>query len=189
MSMLPSKPDLGLHDIFLMMPDHAEGVIRYYHDLMRGPSELSPGERELIYSYSAALQGCHYPYHSHIVAAIELGIDPEIPNRMFDDFDNAPLTPRLRAILSYARRLAIAPGTLEPRDAEALYASGCSEAVLFDIVRVGALAAWIGRIVTGLGAAGEIGFLQDRGRALAKGGYQGVLAALSARLAALKAKA
>jgi uncharacterized peroxidase-related enzyme len=182
MSMLPSKPALGLHDIFLMMPDHADGVIRYYEDLMRGPSELTPGERELIYSYSAALQGCHYPYHSHIVTAVALGIDPEIPKHILTDFEHAPLTPRLRAILSYARRLAIAPGTLERRDADALYAAGCSEALLFDIVRVGALASWIGRITAGLGVTGETKFLEDRGRALAEGGYQAVLALISARL-------
>ncbi len=62
---------MDLRDIFLLMPDRAEGVVRYYEKVMRGPSDLSAADRELIYAYRSRLDGCHFAYTSHSTCAIE----------------------------------------------------------------------------------------------------------------------
>ena len=77
MSILKSKAGtINLRDIFGLMPDHAEGIVRYYEAVMRGPSPFTPGERELIYSYCSALAGCRYAYTSHRACAIALSRSP-----------------------------------------------------------------------------------------------------------------
>ncbi len=88
---------------------------------MRGPSPLSPGERELIDSDRSALAGCHYVNMSHKACAIALGIDRKIFEVILDDFEAAPVAKRLKPILRFARKLTLAPAVMEPADAAPIY--------------------------------------------------------------------
>lgn len=172
MSVLKSQPGaLGLRAIFGLMPDHAEGVVRYYESVMRGPSPLSAGERELIYSYCSALAGCHYAHTSHKACAIALGIDRRIFETILDDFDAAPVSTRLKPILRFARKLALAPAVMEPTDAAPIYAAGWPEQAVIDTIVVVSLTAWINRILNGFCASAPDAVHVTAGRALAKHGY------------------
>lgn len=189
MSMLKSKPGaLGLREIFGFMPDHAESVVRYYEAVMRGPSPLSPGERELIYSYCSALAGCHYAHTSHKACAIALGIDKRIFATILDDFEAAPVPKRLKPILRFARKLTLAPAVMEPADAVPIYAAGWPEQAVIDTIVVVSLTAWINRVLNGFGASAPDAVHRVAGKRLAKGGYIPVALAVRAQLGAARTK-
>ena len=189
MSALKSKASaLGLREIFGLMPDHAEAVVRYYESVMRGPSPLSPGERELIYSYCSALAGCHYAHTSHKACAIALGIDRRIFDVILDDFDAAPVPKRLKPILRFARKLTLAPAVMEPADAAPIYAAGWPEQAVIDTVVVTSLTAWINRILNGLCASAPDAVHVKAGRALAKRGYIPVALEVRRQLAEARTK-
>ena len=172
MSVLKSKPGaLGLRQIFGLMPNHAEGVVRYYEAVMRGPSPLSPAERELVYSYCSALAGCHYAHTSHKACAIALGINRKIFDVILDDFEAAPVPKRLKPILRFARKLTLAPAVMEPADAAPIYAAGWPEQAVIDTIVVTSLTAWINRILNGFCASAPDAAHRKAGKNLAKRGY------------------
>jgi uncharacterized peroxidase-related enzyme len=178
---------LNLRDIFGFMPHHAEGVVRYYQTVMRAPSPLTPGEREFIYSYCSGLAGCHYAHTSHKTCAIALGIDRRIFDTIFDDFEAAPIRAKLKPILRFARKLALAPAVVEPSDADPIYAAGWSEKAVIDAIAVVSLTAWINRILNGFCAWAPDRHHRAAGRRLARNGYAPVAREVSAQLSAGKA--
>ena len=46
--------------LFAFKPDQTEHLARYTHAVMRGPSPLSPGFRELIAAYTSRLNHCPF---------------------------------------------------------------------------------------------------------------------------------
>lgn len=46
--------------LFAFRPDRTEHLSRYTHGVMRGPSPLSPGFRELIAAYTSKLNHCPF---------------------------------------------------------------------------------------------------------------------------------
>ncbi|MBI3210543.1 MAG: peroxidase [Candidatus Solibacter usitatus] len=50
----------GIWHLFAFRPDMAEHLERMTHALMRGPSPLSPGLREVIAAYTSALNHCPF---------------------------------------------------------------------------------------------------------------------------------
>ena len=46
--------------LFAYKPERTEHLSRFTHDVMRGPSPLSPGLRELIAAYTSKLNHCPF---------------------------------------------------------------------------------------------------------------------------------
>lgn len=172
LSVFPSREDpIDLRDIFLLIPDQAEGIVRFYEGVMRGDSELNPAEREFIYAYCSALNGCHFARTSHRACAIALGVAPEAFDGAVDDLETAPVDDRLRAMLRYARKLTLTPAAIVPADAAPLYDAGWSEQAVVDMVVVVALVGFINRVLDGLSAWSPDEKHEENGRSLAAGGY------------------
>ncbi|HZQ74842.1 MAG TPA: carboxymuconolactone decarboxylase family protein [Burkholderiales bacterium] len=170
MSILKSKPGpINLRDIFGLMPKHAERIVRYYEDVLRGPSPLTPAERELIYTYCAALNRCHYAYTSHKACAIALGISP----RVFTSrgIDRAAIPAKLQTILAFAHKLTISPGRMRAADSKAIYRAGWGEQAIIDTIVVASLANWISRVLNGFSASAPDEHHRQAGERLAAGGY------------------
>lgn len=49
-----------ISDLFAFRPDMTEHLARFTQTVMRGPSELSPGQRELIAAFTSARNGCPF---------------------------------------------------------------------------------------------------------------------------------
>jgi len=189
MSILRShKGPISLRDIFKLMPEHAEAVVRYYESVMRGPSPLSAGEREFIYSYCSALNLCHFAHTSHKAAAVALGIDAKAFDHLSGDLADAPIPKKLKPIVKFARKLTLAPGLIEPSDADAIYAAGWAEKAIADTILVVSLTAWINRILNGFCAWSPDDQHLTNGERLAKQGYLPVAREVAASLEAGKAR-
>src|SRR5215472_17642509 len=102
MALLRSLPENAtLADLRRTYADLLEKLRPYGQRLMRGPSPLTPGERELIAAYVSGVNRCRYCYGAHSVIARGLGIDKSVFETLIDDIDLAPLDPRLKPILRY----------------------------------------------------------------------------------------
>ena len=160
-------------DIFGWNP-HAGQCIREWHQIvMRGPSPLSAGQRELIAAYTSSLNACELCFGVHRLVASRFGIDADLFDAIGDDIDSAPVDPQLRPLLRFARKLTIDPSKVVQADAQAVLDAGWSEQALHDAINVISMFNFMNRLVLGHGGTeGDIAPHFDAGAAhLANDGY------------------
>ena len=148
---LPEAPVLG--DVFQAFPAHIAPLMHYHDTLLRGPSDLSVGERELIAAYVSGLNACAFCTGAHTAISMAFGIDQRTIEAMVADLDASPADEKLKPVLAYAGKLTLTPARMVQADAQAVYAAGWSEAALFDAVQVCGLFNLMNRIVEGAGIA------------------------------------
>jgi uncharacterized peroxidase-related enzyme len=140
--------------------------------LLRGPSSLTPGERELIASYVSWLNDCHFCHSSHgAAAAAHLGSELSL----LDDIKNEriPATPKLRALLDVAAKVQKGGKSVLPADIAAARAAGATDVEIHDAVLIAAAFCMFNRYVDGLGtwAPVETEAYREVGKQLANQGY------------------
>lgn len=148
---LPENAHLG--DLFAQFPATIAPLLEFHDRLLRGPSDLSRGERELIAAYVSGLNSCAFCLGAHQIYAKAFGIDPALIDALLEDPETAPIEPRLRPLLAYARQLTDEPSRITEGHASAVYDAGWSEGALFDAIQTCALFNFMNRIVEGAGIA------------------------------------
>lgn len=126
----------------------------YAEQLMRGPSELTTAERELIAAFVSGLNSCSYCYGTHARVASEFGLDENVLRALLDDIDSAPIEPRLKPVMHYVTKLTLTPSRLSRADAEAVRSAGFSDEGLMHAVAVCAYFNQMNRLVEGTGIRG-----------------------------------
>ena len=143
--------DSGPGDVFSAYPELYEPWSRMSQALMNGPSDLSPGEREMIAAYVVGVAQCDYAYAAHCAAAYAWGIADGLIDRLLEDLDTAPVEDRFRPLLAYVRKLTSAPSTMTQQDADAVFDAGWDEKALHDAIAVCARMNFMCRLVEGHG--------------------------------------
>ncbi len=175
MPFLPSLPeDANLGRLYAMDPGYYLPLVEFSENVMRGPSPLSPGERELIAAYTSALNACGFCAGAHEGAAMAFGIGANVIRALVDDVDTAPVDERLKPILRYVRKLTESPSRMAQADADAVYEAGWDEQALTHAINVSALFAYFNRVVDGHGLRADPSVDKDRGKMLAEMGYLGM---------------
>jgi uncharacterized peroxidase-related enzyme len=144
---LPTDADLG--HVFRRFPKGIGHLLKYHDAVLRGPSDLSIGERELIAAYVSSLNACAYCTGAHSVIAETFGIDPELLQRITESPD--AIDPKLKPLFNYVKKLTLTPSKILQEDAQAVYAVGFSDEALFDAISICALFNFMNRIVEGAG--------------------------------------
>ena len=115
MSFFPAIPDGGPPDVFTAYPQIYRPWAEMSQALMRGPSPLSPGERELILAFAAGLAGCEFVCVAHSEVAYAWGIEDGLVDRLLEDPDSAPVERPVAALLSFVKGLVLARATSRRR--------------------------------------------------------------------------
>jgi uncharacterized peroxidase-related enzyme len=152
--------------------------VELHTEIMRQPSELSAGEREVIAAYVSGLNACRYCHGVHSVTAENFGIDPALLTRMIDDLERSGLEDKWLPLMAYVRKLTLWPSRLVAADAHAVFAAGWDEQALHDGIAVVCLFNFMNRFADGHGIKGDAAVFAERGRALKEGGYDPLLAIL-----------
>jgi uncharacterized peroxidase-related enzyme len=156
MALLRSLPENAtLADLRRIYPDLLEKLRPYGHRLMRGPSPLTPGERELIASFVSGVNSCRYCHGSHSLVARAFGVDEGILAKSLDNIDSAPVDARLKPILRYVRKLTETPSRMTIADAAAVYDAGWNDEALLHAIAVCAYFNNMNRLVEGAGIIGS----------------------------------
>ncbi len=150
-------------------------LVEYHLAVLRQPSPLSIGERELIAAYVSSLNACQYCAGVHTVTAEAFGLAEGLITDMVDDLEAAEIDEKMRPILRYVRKLTLEPAKMVTADADAVFAAGWDEQALHDAVCVCCLFNFMNRLLEGHGIKGSQEIYQDRGQRLKDGGYAPIL--------------
>ena len=137
--------------VMALRPDHLLGWWAYYDELMRGESELTKEQREMIAVVVSAQNRCHYCVVSHSAALRKLTGDPDLADQLATNYRYAPVTSAERAMLEYAVKLTIESSACTQDDVDALRAEGWTDEDILDIAQVAAMFNFTNRLASGLG--------------------------------------
>jgi uncharacterized peroxidase-related enzyme len=152
MPYLTSLPDdAGPPQIFAQYPEVYGPWSHTSQALMRGPSPLDEGLRELVLAYAAGVAGCDFVAVAHAEVAYAWGIERGLLERLLVDPERAGIDARLAALLAYVRKLAATPNEVGQADVDAVLAAGWDEHALHDAIAITARAAFMQRLVAGFG--------------------------------------
>jgi len=105
-------------------------MLAMFREVMRGPSDWSPGERELLAAFVSRQNACRYCAGIHTGTAT-IGLGSPVTVDMLDRWRNAALEPRIRAafvLLDAARN----PDGPSAADIAAARAAGLSDGAMAD---------------------------------------------------------
>jgi len=129
-------------NVFLKLarrPDEFRAFFAYHDALMLREGALTKGEREMIVVATSGANDCLYCVVAHGAILRIYEKNPLIADQVAVNYRKADISPRKRAILDFAMKVATASGTLQEADFAALHAHGLSDEDAWD---VGAIAAF-----------------------------------------------
>lgn len=141
----------GMGDIMMQRPESMRHFSEMAEVVLRGPSALSEGERELIGAFVSANNQCGYCHGTHAATAANFGIDISVFESLMQDIDSAGVSDKLKPILRYVKKLTETPYKMLQSDADAVYAAGWDEQTLSDAVLICGLFNMANRVVEGHG--------------------------------------
>jgi uncharacterized peroxidase-related enzyme len=143
----------GLPALLQYRPDTA-GPLRALADaLLRGPSPLARGERELIAAYVSTLNECAFCAGSHgASAAVQLPGGDDVVAQVCGNAETAPIDDRLKALLRVAAAVRRDGHEVTSQLVEQARAAGADDVEIHDTVLIAAAFAMYNRYVDGLAA-------------------------------------
>lgn len=143
----------GILGLLEYRPETARPLMELVEVLLRGPSTLSPGERELIAGYVSSLNDCTFCCESHSAfAAEQLPGGRDLVDRVRADPRTAA-TPKLRALLRVAAAVTSSGRDVTADLVNETRAQGATDREIHDTVLIAAAFCMFNRYVDGLGTA------------------------------------
>jgi uncharacterized peroxidase-related enzyme len=141
----------GITSAFAFRPETAKPLRALAEVLLRGPSSLSSGEREMIATFVSTRNGCYFCQTSHRAAAAHhLGGNYELVDAVRADYRNAPVSPKLKALLAIAAKVQQSGKNVTAEDITAAREEGATDLEIHDAVLIAAAFCMYNRYVDGL---------------------------------------
>ncbi len=137
--------------VYTLQPDHMLRWIKLFNAILRGPSDLTPAEREMIGVAVSAENRCLYCLVSHGAELRQLTGDPILADQIAHDYRRAAIDERTRAMLDYAVKLTRTPVECSPTDLETLRRYGFSDQTIFAIAETAAMFNFTNRLASASG--------------------------------------
>ncbi len=164
----------GIAGLLNYRPATAKPLGELAEVLLRGPSTLSSGEREMIASYVSWKNDCHFCHSSHgASAAHHLGANLSLIDDITNDFKQTNVSPKLRTLLDIAAKVQQGGKSVVPEDITKAKRQGATDLEIHDTVLIAAAFCMYNRYVDGLGtwAPKEKEAYDEMGYRLAHEGY------------------
>jgi uncharacterized peroxidase-related enzyme len=143
--------EAGIRSLFSFSPATARPLCELAEVLLRGPSSLTRGERELIAAYVSSLNDCHYCASSHSAfAAAQLPEGMSLVQQVRADLPAAPVPDKVKALLAIAAAVQEGGLKVTPEHVEAAREAGATDAEIHDCVLIAAAFCMYNRYVDGL---------------------------------------
>src|ERR1700680_1057811 len=141
----------GIRGPMLISPETTTPLRELAEVLLRGPNTLTPAEREMIATYVSSENDCYYCQHAHGAAAAEhLGGDYALIDQIKCDFGAAPVSEKLKALLTIAGKVQKGGKQVTTADVECARAQGATDKEIHDTVLISAAFCMYNRYVDGL---------------------------------------
>ena len=129
-------------NVFLALahrPDEFRAFFAYHDALMEKESGLTKAEREMIVVATSGMNHCQYCVVAHGAILRIYAKNPLVADQVAANYRKADITPRQKAMLAFALKVALASSEIVDADYEALREHGFSDEDIWD---VGAIAAF-----------------------------------------------
>ena len=136
-------------NVFLVLarrPDEFRAFFAYHDALMLKDGGLSKGEREMIVVATSAANDCHYCIVAHGALVRVYEKNPLLADQLSSNWRRADVTPRQRAMLEFAVKVAVRSGEIEDADFARLREHGFSDEDAWDIASIAAFFGMSNRI-------------------------------------------
>ncbi len=164
----------GIRSLLAFSPATAEAMGALTNLLLRGNDGLSMAERELIATHVSYLNDCFYCHQSHgEIAVCYLNGDRQLVNQVKADYPNAPVSDKLKSLLSIAASVQQGGKHVSPHQIEMAKALGATDKDIHDTVLIAAAFCMFNRYVDGLAAntPTDLSTYPPRAKQVAEHGY------------------
>jgi uncharacterized peroxidase-related enzyme len=132
-------------------PETTKPLLELAEVLLRGPNTLSSAEREMIATYVSAQNDCTFCQLSHGASAAEhLGGDYKLIEQLKENFQTAPISDKLKALLVIAGEVQKGGKHVTEKDVERARKQGATDKEIHDTVLIAAAFCMFNRYVDGL---------------------------------------
>ena len=124
--------------LFRFKQRNTDFLIRFTDEVMRGPSPLSTGLRELIGSFVSKRNQCSFCSCAHAPVAAEL-LGKEVVEEVLNDLETSRLGSAEKELLRYVGKVTENASAILASDIERVKEAGWSEEAIYDALTVAAL--------------------------------------------------
>jgi uncharacterized peroxidase-related enzyme len=136
-------------NVFLALahrPDEFRAFFAYHDALMERPGGLTPADREMIVVATSGVNDCQYCVVAHGAILRIRAKNPRVADQVAVNHRKAEITPRQRAMLDFALKVATRSGEIEDADFAPLREHGFAEEDIWDIGAIAAFFAMSNRL-------------------------------------------
>lgn len=174
--------------LFAFRPEITSHLATFTEGVMRAPSSVSLGLRELIAAYTSWTNECQFCWRSHSAVAGELLGSEELVGAVLNDLESSPLPENEKALLRFAAKITKNLPEMGQADVDGLHAQGWNDEAIYFTILVVSLFNFYNRWVTtsGVHPVSDDAH-RSHGKRLALSGYEpshrleGIQKALSER--------
>lgn len=151
MSYIPLEAHLpGITGLLEYRQDSAAPIRELTQILLRGPSTLSEGERELIATVVSHRNECRFCTAAHTAAANVLLGEEETSRSVKQDITTSPFSAKMKALLTIAAQVQTSGKSVTAAHIQAAKDEGATDIEIHDTVLIAALFCLYNRYVDGL---------------------------------------
>jgi uncharacterized peroxidase-related enzyme len=163
----------GITGLLEYRQDTAQPIRELTQILLRGESTLSEGERELIASLVSSRNQCVYCTTAHTAAADLLLGESETCALVKKDFETAPLSNKMKALLAIAALVQQNGKNVTSKAVERAKSEGATDREIHDTVLIAALFCLYNKYVDGLASVTptDPDYYQHLGERITTNGY------------------
>ena len=136
-------------NVFLALahrPDEFRAFFAYHDALMEKEGGLTKAEREMIVVATSGANSCQYCVVAHGAILRIRAKNPYVADQVAINYRKADITPRQKAMLDFALKVALESHTIGDGDFDALRVHGFSDADIWDIGAIAAFFAMSNRL-------------------------------------------
>ncbi|RFM30329.1 carboxymuconolactone decarboxylase family protein [Deminuibacter soli] len=143
----------GIRSLFMYNPETAKPLNDLVQTLLHevATSTLTPGERELIATYTSSLNECTYCASTHgAIAKYQLGGNAQLVQEVINDPSTAHISDKMKALLKIAAKVQHNGKSVTEADIALARGQGATDREIHDTVLIAAAFCMFNRYVDGL---------------------------------------
>jgi uncharacterized peroxidase-related enzyme len=165
----------GIFGLITAYPEPAKHLAGLAQRLLRGPSSLTPAEREMMAAFVSSQNQCSFCLNSHAAAArCLLGRERQVADQVLRNYQTAGVSEKFKALLAIAEKVRQDGRLVTAEDVMRARVAGADDQSIHDTVLIAAAFCMFNRYVDGLGtwAPDDAAAYERMGTDLADKGYQ-----------------
>jgi uncharacterized peroxidase-related enzyme len=141
----------GIRSLVMFRPETGKYLYELAQVLLRGPSPLTPAERELIAAYVSYRNNCGFCMNSHAAAArCLLGDNAALMDEVLNDPAKSSISEKMKALLNIAGKVQVLGTEVKQQDIDDARKQGANDMDIHDTVLIAAVFSMFNRYVDGL---------------------------------------